>query len=54
VIYPDAAEKAAHFIQLCNQIDVPLLFLQNITGYIVGREFEARGSSRRAPRCSTR
>jgi acetyl-CoA carboxylase carboxyltransferase component len=43
VIYPDAAEKAAHFIQLCNQIDVPLLFLQNITGYIVGREFEAAG-----------
>ena len=43
VIYPRAAEKAAHFIQLCNQIDVPLLFLQNITGYMVGRDFEADG-----------
>jgi acyl-CoA carboxylase subunit beta len=43
VIYPDSAEKAAHFIQLCNQIDVPLLFLQNVTGYIVGRDFEAAG-----------
>ena len=43
VIYPDSAEKAAHFIQLCNQIDVPLLFLQNITGYMVGRDFEAAG-----------
>ena len=43
VIYPDAAQKAAHFIQLCNQVDVPLLFLQNITGYMVGRDFEADG-----------
>jgi acetyl-CoA carboxylase carboxyltransferase component len=43
VLYPDAAQKAAHFIQLCNQIDVPLLFLQNITGYMVGRDYEADG-----------
>jgi acyl-CoA carboxylase subunit beta len=43
VLYTDSAQKAAHFIQLCNQIDVPLLFLQNITGYIVGRDFEADG-----------
>ena len=43
VIYPQAAEKAAHFIQLCNQIDVPLVFMQNITGYMVGRDFEAQG-----------
>ena len=43
VIYPDAAQKAAHFIQLCNQVDVPLVFLQNITGYMVGRDFEADG-----------
>jgi acetyl-CoA carboxylase carboxyltransferase component len=43
VIYPDAAQKAAHFIQLCNQIDVPLVFLQNITGFMVGRDFEEAG-----------
>jgi acetyl-CoA carboxylase carboxyltransferase component len=43
VIYPKAAEKAAHFIQLCNQVDVPLVFLQNVTGYMVGRDFEAEG-----------
>jgi len=43
VIYPDAAQKAAHFIQLCNQIDVPLVFLHNITGYIVGTDFEQGG-----------
>ncbi|MCY4041699.1 MAG: acyl-CoA carboxylase subunit beta [Gammaproteobacteria bacterium] len=39
----EAAEKAAQFIQLCNQIDVSLVFLHNITGYIVGTDFEQRG-----------
>ncbi len=43
VLTPDASQKGAHFIQLCNQIDTPLLFLQNITGFMVGREFEAAG-----------
>jgi len=43
VLNPQAAEKAAHFIQLCNQIDVPLLFLQNVTGFVVGREVEHAG-----------
>ncbi len=43
VIYPDSAEKAAHFVQLCNQIDLPLVFLQNLTGFIVGRDFEQTG-----------
>jgi acetyl-CoA carboxylase carboxyltransferase component len=43
VLYPDSAEKGAHFIQLCNQIDVPLVFLQNLTGFIVGRDYEQAG-----------
>ncbi len=43
VLYPDSAEKGAHFIQLCNQVDLPLLFLQNLTGFIVGRDFEQAG-----------
>ena len=43
VIHPPAAEKAGQFIQLCNQIDVPLIFIQNITGYMVGRDAEAEG-----------
>jgi acetyl-CoA carboxylase carboxyltransferase component len=43
VIYPRAAEKAGQFIQLCNQIDVPLIFIQNITGYMVGKDAEADG-----------
>ena len=43
VLTPEAAEKAAHFVQLCNQIDTPLLFLQNLTGFVVGRDFEHAG-----------
>ena len=43
VLYPDSAQKGATFIQLCNQIDVPLVFLQNITGFMVGRDYEADG-----------
>jgi acetyl-CoA carboxylase carboxyltransferase component len=43
VLYPESSEKGAHFVQLCNQIDVPLLFLQNITGFMVGRDFERAG-----------
>ncbi len=43
VLNPESAEKAAHFIQLCNQLDVPLLFLQNLTGFVVGRDFEQAG-----------
>ncbi|MGE4608750.1 MAG: carboxyl transferase domain-containing protein, partial [Myxococcota bacterium] len=43
VLYPESAEKGAHFVQLCNQIDVPLLFLQNLTGFIVGRDYEQAG-----------
>ncbi len=39
----ESSEKAAQFIQLCNQIDVPILFLHNITGYIVGTDFEQGG-----------
>jgi acetyl-CoA carboxylase carboxyltransferase component len=39
----DSSEKATQFIQLCNQIDVPLLFIHNITGYIVGTDFEQGG-----------
>jgi acetyl-CoA carboxylase carboxyltransferase component len=42
-LFSESSEKAAQFIQLCNQIDVPLLFLHNITGYIVGTDYEQRG-----------
>jgi acetyl-CoA carboxylase carboxyltransferase component len=42
-LFSESAEKAAQFIQLCNQINVPLLFLHNITGFIVGTDFEQGG-----------
>jgi acyl-CoA carboxylase subunit beta len=43
VLFSQEAEKGAQFIQLANRRDVPLLFLQNITGFMVGREYEAGG-----------
>jgi 3-methylcrotonyl-CoA carboxylase beta subunit len=43
VLFNESALKGAHFIELCNQNNTPLLFLQNITGYMVGKEYEARG-----------
>ena len=43
VLFSEESEKAAQFIQLANQIDVPLVFLQNTTGYMVGRDYEQRG-----------
>ena len=42
-LFSEAAEKATQFIQLCNQIDTPLLFLHNLTGYMVGTDFEQGG-----------
>lgn len=43
VLFSDSSEKAAQFIQLCNQTDVPIVFLQNITGYMVGKVYEHGG-----------
>ncbi|CUU41882.1 carboxyl transferase domain-containing protein [Blastochloris viridis] len=43
ILYSESALKAAHFVELCCQRRVPLLFLQNITGFMVGREYEAGG-----------
>ncbi|MFN8300623.1 MAG: carboxyl transferase domain-containing protein [Chitinophagales bacterium] len=43
VLFNEAANKGAQFIQLCNQNNTPLLFLQNITGFMVGRKYEEEG-----------
>ena len=43
VLFSESALKAAHFIELCNQRRVPLVFLQNISGFMVGQEYEAGG-----------
>lgn len=43
VIFSESALKGAHFIELCDKRRIPLVFLQNITGFMVGREYEAGG-----------
>ena len=43
VLFSESALKATHFIELCDQRGIPLLFLQNITGFMVGKEYEAGG-----------
>jgi 3-methylcrotonyl-CoA carboxylase beta subunit len=43
VLFPESANKAAHFIQLCNHARIPLIYLQNITGFMVGRSYEEAG-----------
>lgn len=43
VIFPQTAQKGAHFINLCNQRGIPIIFLHNVTGFIVGKAYEAAG-----------
>jgi 3-methylcrotonyl-CoA carboxylase beta subunit len=43
ILFAECALKGAHFIELCNQRDIPLVFLQNITGFMVGRKYENAG-----------
>jgi 3-methylcrotonyl-CoA carboxylase beta subunit len=46
ILFSESARKGAHFVELCNQRGVPLLFLQNITGFMVGKEYENQGIAR--------
>ncbi len=48
ILFSESAQKTAHFVELCSQRGIPLLFLQNISGFMVGRKYEAGG------RCHTR
>ncbi|MDT8438734.1 MAG: carboxyl transferase domain-containing protein [Wenzhouxiangellaceae bacterium] len=43
ILFSESALKGAHFIELCNQRNIPLIFLQNITGFMVGRKYEQAG-----------
>lgn len=43
VLFAESAQKGAHFVSLCGQRKIPLIFLQNITGFMVGKQFEANG-----------
>jgi 3-methylcrotonyl-CoA carboxylase beta subunit len=53
VLFSESALKGAHFIQLCDRRRVPLLFLQNITGFMVGREYEAGGIAKHGAKMVT-
>ncbi len=46
VLFSESALKGAHFVELCNRRRIPLVFLQNITGFMVGRKYEAGGIAR--------
>ncbi|TAK50281.1 MAG: methylcrotonoyl-CoA carboxylase [Xanthobacteraceae bacterium] len=46
ILFSESALKGAHFIELCCQRDIPLLFLQNVTGFMVGKKYEAGGIAR--------
>ncbi len=53
VLFSESAQKGAHFIELCCQRKVPLLFLQNITGFMVGRKVENEGIARHGAKMVT-
>ena len=53
VLFSDSAQKGAHFVQLCSQRHVPLVFLQNITGFMVGRKYEQEGIARHGAKMVT-
>jgi len=52
VLFSESAIKGTHFIEICCQRKIPLVFLQNITGFMVGRKYEAGGIAKDGKRCS--
>lgn len=53
VLFSESAQKGAHFIELCDQRGVPLIFLQNISGFMVGRDYEAGGIAKHGAKMVT-
>ena len=53
VLFSESAIKGAHFIELCSQRSIPLVFLQNITGFMVGRKYENEGIARHGAKMVT-
>ncbi|MAY87018.1 MAG: methylcrotonoyl-CoA carboxylase [Pseudooceanicola sp.] len=53
VLFSESAQKGAHFVELCSQRNIPLVFLQNITGFMVGRKYEAEGIARHGAKLVT-
>ncbi|MCP3055347.1 carboxyl transferase domain-containing protein [Aurantimonas marianensis] len=53
VLFSESAVKGAHFVELCSQRKIPLVFLQNITGFMVGRQYEAGGIAKHGAKLVT-
>ena len=53
ILFSESAQKGAHFIELCAQRGIPLVFLQNITGFMVGKQYEAGGIARHGAKMVT-
>lgn len=53
ILFGESAQKGAHFIQLCSQRKIPLVFLQNITGFMVGKQYEAGGIAKHGAKMVT-
>ena len=53
VLFSEAAQKGAHFVELCSQREIPLIFLQNITGFMVGQKYENEGIARHGAKLVT-
>lgn len=53
ILFSESAQKGAHFIELCCQRKIPLLFLQNITGFMVGQKYEAEGIAKHGAKMVT-
>ncbi|MFN3147997.1 MAG: carboxyl transferase domain-containing protein [Paracoccaceae bacterium] len=53
VLFSESAQKGAHFVELCSQRGIPLVFLQNITGFMVGRKYENEGIARHGAKLVT-
>ncbi len=53
VLFSEAAQKGTHFVELCSQRNIPLVFLQNITGFMVGRKYENDGIARHGAKMVT-
>jgi len=53
ILFSEAAQKGAHFIELCAQRKIPLVFLQNITGFMVGKQYEAGGIAKHGAKMVT-
>jgi len=53
ILFSESAQKGAHFVELCAQRGIPLVFLQNITGFMVGKQYEAGGIARHGAKMVT-